>query len=504
MIYLLLFCISLFFSSVTQAQISGKHTNIDPHASMLHKIAIIGKDNRDSIPDKYKDVANGIGIIFPDDRFTGNACSAFCVADNVIATNAHCLVKNISTGRKRSKSANLDNVLFSFPEIENRSFGTRSHYYINFRKTMAPLQYVLSNNPDLSIYSGQYSGSNSFHTQRHDWAFAKLVTPICKNRNLKFADISIKKLRAASLRNRVFMIGYHGDDEMAFQRISKNCRINSFSNKKPLPYYMRRKFGRKTALFSHTCDGVQGSSGSPVFYVTDKGPRVIGINRGSVKYSRYRALRDSYTGRIFRRRRLASLEINIAVHPNIFLKGLDRFINEDLLDNLDEFKEIQSLLKKLHLYKSKVDGVWGAGSRNAILRYERKKKLTRLGFPTGQLLSLLRSDFGLPAIKKQENKPVSDLPKEEKPEKNIKETASASEKAGPKIPLKKKEMYFGFELEGMVPKKRGVTLDYDNLKNPSNSETETDKSKKPSENNNETEGGINWNELTEKLDGLGY
>src|SRR5262245_33771997 len=49
--------------------------------------AVFGKDDRVGLPPRYSSLRNSIGLLFNVQART--VCSAFCVADNVIATAAH-------------------------------------------------------------------------------------------------------------------------------------------------------------------------------------------------------------------------------------------------------------------------------------------------------------------------------------------------------------------------------------------------------------------------------
>ncbi len=386
---LLITYISVLLSGVANAA-SPRFFDAPPQIrSVVKKVAIIGKDERQSVPQKYNHISRSIGILIPNHSYNRWGCSAFCVADNVIATNAHCLIRKSDT----KQTVDMSDVIFTFPRITPTNNGYAGTYDINYKSNMSPILYVAKDNPRLSLYAGNYYENKTFRSNSHDWAFAKLASPICKQRALKLKDIPVRKLRKASREKKIFMMGFHGDDEMAYQRLSANCRIYSPRSTRYLPPSARRQYSRRRPVIPHNCDSVTGSSGSPILMSTNKGPIVVGINRGSFRYSKYSVLRNTRTGRTVGRPKLVfRSEMNMAVHTRAFLKGLERFKTEDLLETIDEFIEVQRLLKRLYLYRGPIDGLMGPGSRSAILRYERKQNLSPLGVPTRQLLKMLRME----------------------------------------------------------------------------------------------------------------
>ncbi len=386
-LYVTLF--SLFISNAVYAapvNLPAQHQT----QSIVKKVAIIGKDQREEVPEKYNHISRSIGILIPNFSPNRWGCSAFCVAPNIVATNAHCLIRKPHTGQ----TVDMSDVIFTFPAITPANNGYAGTYNINYRSNMSAIQYVAKDNPRLSLYAGNYYENKTFRSNSHDWAFVKLKTPICKNRILKLKDITVRKLRKASQNKQIFMLGYHGDDQMAYQRLSANCTIYSPRNTKFLPPSARRQYSRRRPVIPHNCDTVTGSSGSPIFMTTKEGPVVVGINRGSFRYSRYSVRRNMRTGRnVGRPKLIFRSEMNMAVHTRAFLSGLERFASEDLLKNTAQFMEVQKLLKRLRLYRGKIDGLMGPRARSAILKFERRHKLAPMGVPTSQLLKLLRREL---------------------------------------------------------------------------------------------------------------
>lgn len=349
---------------------------------LVKRVAVLGKDDRTPLPEKHQAIAAGIGIL-GQPGLKGWSCTAFCVAPNIIATNAHCIVRNPTMGKR----LNLSKTLFILPSFKQSFTGN------NYKHRLSYPEYVHAKKPYLSIYSGSFSKKTPLNSQGQDWAFTKLIHSVCKGRTLSFADVPLKKIKRAARKDKVFMIGYHGDKQMNERLYSKNCKIRSRNN--PL-YFLkpqRRIMNKQAILLPHTCDAFKGSSGSPIFLETKSGPKVVGINLGSLRYERYRIRRNRYTGKIISRKKLKNgKETNMAIQPKVFMAGLKRFEQETLLNSVGEFKQLQRQLKYLKLYRGRIDGILGNKTRTAIYNFEQQMKLSKLGLPTEQLLTLLLAE----------------------------------------------------------------------------------------------------------------
>lgn len=256
------------------------------------------------------------------------------------------------------------------------------------------LEHVAGASWRLAVFFGSYYNPKSSNAFTQDWAIAKLREPLCKGRVLNIETPSDRDLARASRENRVFMIGYHSDNSSMLPDLSGNCRIYSQNDRSEVPERMRRAMGRNGSLIAHDCDSVLGSSGSPILMETADGPKVIGINSGTSNIVKVEVTQVRRNGKIYTKRRSRfSHNLNTAIHARAFEKGIERFKDLTLLASLDEFREVQTLLKKLGLYRLKVDGVLGPGTKRAINQYERRKGLIEIGVPTRRLLLLLREEF---------------------------------------------------------------------------------------------------------------
>lgn len=343
-----------------------------PH---LHRIDVIGKDQRVRLPEKYKSIGKGIGIVFQPGG--GWACTAFCVKPSVITTNAHCLF-----GRPGVRGAiKLDQIQFA---VTAKSRGLR---YRSSRLLLSDTK-----QPGLSIYSGYYRSRRSLLEFSNDWALAKLRYPICKGAELELAQLSPRQIAKEAQANRLSLIGYHGDKQMDGKWLSRNCRTRSTSDKRYLLPSQRRRLRRVDSLMLHTCDATRGASGSPLLVQGPAGPKVVAINAGTIGFTRYRRTR---TGR--RGRAVLSRATNVAVLSRTFADGLERFSSEKLLTSGKAFQRVQQLLGTAGLYKGPIDGLYGPASRSAIVRYERRHQMAALGVPTESLLQHLEKQAAVNA-----------------------------------------------------------------------------------------------------------
>lgn len=389
------FLFGQFNSNISHAKpfsskVSIEIPNVTP-ISHVRKIAVLGKDNRISLPAKYQALAAGVGIIGQPGK-KGWRCTAFCVAPNIIATNAHCIVRNPTMGKR----LNLAKTIFILPAL------TKSPLNHKYKPRISYPEYVHQKMPGLSVYSGNYAEARYLNSQKQDWAFTKLIHSVCRGRTLDFGKEKLKQIKKAAQKNDVFMIGYHGDKDMSERLYSNKCRIRSRNNKTFFMKKQRRQMTREALLLPHTCDAFKGSSGSPIFLKTANNYKVIGINLGSLKYEHFRIKRNRYTGKIISRKKLKTgKETNIAIQPKIFLEGLKRFQEETLLTNIEQFRSFQKGLKTLNFYRGKIDGQFGKQTKRAIYAFEKKMKLAPIGLPTQELLDTLNIEIHKQKIFKQ-------------------------------------------------------------------------------------------------------
>ncbi len=339
----------------------------------LSHAAIVGKDTRRKAPAEYQPIASSIGIVFEKGGRKNRACTAFCVADDVIATNAHCVVG----GRGRQGKVRLENVLFAKPlGGPDLLFST-------------PLKHAASWDPRLSLFAGSYGGRKTIIEFANDWAFAKLDLPICRGKALDIADVKRTALDRLGAQRRLFMLGFHGDLGMRDVMLSGDCRIVKAQEAGELLGRQRRVLRKNGDLFLHTCDHTMGSSGAPILARTPQGLRVVGMNAGSIGVMR-RQVRGSRVVEV-------RTQYNIGVRLSGMRNGLRRFQSERVIAAERDFERIQNLLAAGSHYRGPLDGLFGPQTRGAIASYEQSKGLAPLGTPTQELLASLEADFGAPS-----------------------------------------------------------------------------------------------------------
>lgn len=226
---------------------------------------VIGKDTRISIPNDHRQLARGVGKLY--DAGTRSSCTAFCVAPNVIMTNAHCAAWKL----KKYKYRRRDVRDFSFRMIED---GYRFDKATLAWNNIEPMGRV-----ETSVVFGREL-KGVLKRKSNDWALAKLYRPICNRKVLKIANASGFKLLRRRRKLKVFTIGFHSDIAKSAWGQGKRFTRCVLSN-----HTIKR-------LVKHTCDNAPWSSGSPIFISTPDGPRVIAIHQGWRGYHRWRRKRS--------------------------------------------------------------------------------------------------------------------------------------------------------------------------------------------------------------------
>lgn len=337
---------------------------VERDEAIVHRVSVVGKDQRRLLPQMVdaplRHAADSVGIIAHTNGF---ACTAFCVASNVIATNAHCIA-NREAGRR---PIDLNRAQFWLNPSRPRNRRLLSRLRIGDRKQ-----------PLASVYTGVMSGNFTRATLHKDWALVKLASPICANYHVDVLDAPKREILEAARRKKLFLIGYHGDKKMRGKWISERCSI--IAGRRVNAFRISQAVARQHLLL-HTCDATRGASGSPIFMATSSGHAVVGINSGHVSYATYR--RNLNTGR---RKLLSSRLANTAVKSSAFVAGVARFRNEQPVRSADQMRRLQIHLRQAGYLKGRADGRFGPQTRRAIRRLEVRRKMAPLGLPTLRLL----------------------------------------------------------------------------------------------------------------------
>jgi len=335
-----------------------------PQRAMVQKIAVFGKDDRTRPPKRLRRLRESLGLLF--NNTTATACSAFCVAKDIVATASHCLFR-VNT----NAAPHMSQFVFArrYNEITQQSpiAGGRA----------AAGQNVMVGSTALSVRPPIDA------TQ--DWAFVRLARPICAKAVLPVRAITSATLIKQSKARRIFQLAYHRDYANWQLAYSKPCLINK--NFKTASWNtIRRDFRHADQLILHTCDTGGASSGSPILLDNPGGAQVIGINVGT--YIQSNALLRN--GKVTRRYK-ANAVANTAVSAIAFAKQLTLFREAKILRTTAAINELQTQLKRHSLYVAKIDGVYGRLTRSAIVAFERNLGLPVTGLASQENLARIRA-----------------------------------------------------------------------------------------------------------------
>lgn len=318
---------------------------------------ILGKDDRRVVPSKYRDLARGIGLIHDLKRRT--LCTAFCVGDDVIATNAHCLPYVRIKKRRRVRGVRD----FAFYLTEK---GAILHHARLQSNPVGDAQ-----KPWMSVLSAGGRASRSWlRENRRDWALAKLTRPICASDVIAFADAKFIRSARHLRKAKAFTIGYHGDKPDQLRRYAP-CRIRKISGR-----------GNQYSM-NHTCDIFAGASGSPIFAETAEGPRVVALVVGQMWGRRWRQYPSG------RKVMISRWKTNVGVLPLELLTKLERFRTAEFATAAMSTRELQLGLIAGGYLRGKADGLFGPQTREAIVNVEKQLGLVPLGIPTKRVISHL-------------------------------------------------------------------------------------------------------------------
>ena len=227
--------------------------------------AVFGPDERRVMPLRHKPLARSIALLFNIKSKT--VCSAFCVADNVIATAGHCLFKTAGEqpldpndfhfGQPNARAG-------EFARVAGSQNGTAAQ---NVRAgTMR-----LSTKPPIDA--------------AQDWALLRLDRPACRGAVLPVRPMPSTEIVIQAAAGQIFQAAFHRD------RLPWKLAYAGPCNVAPTFDQVERRqiendFRTPERLLLHRCDTAGASSGSPLLLDTPSGPVVIGINVGTYVQSR--------------------------------------------------------------------------------------------------------------------------------------------------------------------------------------------------------------------------
>jgi len=327
--------------------------------------AVFGSDDRVAVPARLDWIAQRIGILFNNQART--VCTAFCVADNIIATAAHCFFKGQTPAPIRYSD-------FNFARNYDR---TRNFVRLEGAATSSAAQHVTTGDFRLRVRPPIDAA--------HDWALARVPRNTCPADSLKVEVLDLDRLIAEAKAGRIFQVSYHRDWAQWRPAYSKPCRIDrnfeqvQWTNISP-------DFLHPQHMVLHTCDTGGASSGSPLLLQTPDGAAtVVAINVGTYVQSK-----PTQPGTLTSLRDRADTIANTAVNTAAFAARLEALRSATILGAGPPLRELQELLSVRGHYRGRLDGAYGPGLKGAIEAYEKAGGMPVTGLATDALRSRLR------------------------------------------------------------------------------------------------------------------
>jgi len=341
-----------------------------PSAATVIPIAIFGKDDRQDLPQAFYSLRQSIGLVY--NNRARSVCSGFCVADNVIATAAHCLFRTEGEQRPRLRQ-------FKFAlKAAKRKPETPIEGY----RTYNPSQFVIAGSRNLRVIPPIEATK--------DWALMRLQKPICKNAALALADTGMEGKGLEHDAVTLEQVSFHNDVSNWRLTYSGPCRA-IIPGKQVSKQQVDRDFTGSVGLVLHSCDTGGASSGSPIF---QRGPdnefRVVAINVGT--YVQTKVLTQG--GRVVQRYQPNAIA-NTAVAASKIRVFLPYFSQADIIESPAALRLLQTALQSRGFYNDRIDGSFGPATRLAIQTYRATPDLELVGLPTTKLLTRLLPEVDL-------------------------------------------------------------------------------------------------------------
>lgn len=332
-------------------------------AALVRPVAVFGRDERTALPARLAALEGRIGLLH--DRRSRSVCTAFCVAENIVATAGHCVFRT-----SEEKAPSLQGFQFRLrglkPEAMSAIAGTAGGG--GAQNVQAGAMRINTRPPiDAS----------------RDWALLKLAKPVCRKGVLRLTRRSPDELIKLARDKRIYQVAYHRDFGNWKLAHGPNCEVKRDFKGSPWAN-IARDFTEANHLVLHTCDTGGASSGSPLLTDGPQGPEVVGINVGT--YVQSRVLMQN--GQVIKRYK-ADTVANTGVTSSAFAGKLETFQRAEILARREEMKRLQQLLSSRGLYAGKADGIYGPMLRAAIEAFEREENRPVTGLATVALLQRL-------------------------------------------------------------------------------------------------------------------
>lgn len=328
-------------------------------------VAVFGADDRVNVPSRLEWIAQRIGILFNNEART--VCTAFCVADNVIATAAHCFARGQTPLGARYSD-------FNFVRNYDRS------------KTFVRLEGGTNGSIPQHVTTGDFRMRvRPPIDAANDWALARVPRNTCPTDSLKVKPLPIEQLVEAGNARRIFQISYHRDWAQWRPAYSKPCSI-ARDYEQAKWQAIAPDFMKADQMVLHTCDTGGASSGSPLFLETPDGVAVVAINVGTYVQSKI----TTEAGQAPVRQRSETIA-NTAVNAAAFVERIPMLQTASIVASGPPMRELQEGLRALGHYTGRIDGTYGPAMRAAIESFEASVQLPVTGLATQALASQVRA-----------------------------------------------------------------------------------------------------------------
>lgn len=332
---------------------------------LVTPVAVFGEDERTAVPPRLAWVAERIGLLFNNTLRT--VCTAFCVADNLIVTAAHCVARGESRHVRFSD--------FRFGRNYDRS---RELVQIEGAATGAAAQHVLTGDFRLKVRPPIDAA--------FDWALVRVPRNTCPTKSLELRPMSSADIIAEAKAGHVFQISYHRDVSPWKSLYSRPCAVSrDFDTVKWSA--IAPDFIAAEQMLLHTCDTGGASSGSPLLVETAAGAVVVGLNVGTYVQSRI----VTHKG-LPAVKQQAETVANTAVNVAAFAARIEQFRAAQIIATSVGIRDLQDRLRLQNLYTGRIDGSYGPQLRTAIEAYEQASRLPVTGLPTVALVQRLAQD----------------------------------------------------------------------------------------------------------------
>ena len=342
---------------------------IADEAGVVHRIAVFGVDNRAKLPKRLEALRGSIGIIYNERSRT--ICSAFCIADDVIATASHCVFRT-----KGEKPPPTERFYFARP-------GTRlASVRFEGAASRRAAHYILAGAAGISTKPPIEAA--------RDWALIMLQGPACRGKVLEVKPLTPDEIEGEAKAGRLYQAAFHRDYGRWTMAYSQPC----FGGRRgdpdvPPPTVTARDFADHANLVLHSCDTGGASSGSPLLIETAAGPHVVAINVGTFVQSR--VLIEG--GEVVKRAPAAPVA-NTAVSAIAFAGKVEALRAASVLRSAGDLRKLQQRLQSAQVFDGPVNGRYDVRLRLAIESYEVREGLPVLGLPTRTLLDALERGTG--------------------------------------------------------------------------------------------------------------